>query len=84
MLVGGQRNAPDALPPGMTRYPLFRRLGEPRGWPGRVHISCFDPRTVHPVASCYTYYAIPARLVIPMRAAKHVSLSRLSLSVVEY
>ena len=45
--------------------------------------SCFDPWTVHPVASCHTYYAIPARLVIPMRAVKHDSLSRLTLSVVE-
>jgi len=55
---GGQRHAPAALPPGKTRYPLYRRLGGPRtgldGWgkfgpppPG------FDPRTVHPVASRY-------------------------------
>jgi hypothetical protein len=28
--MGGQRNALAALPPGMTRYPLYRRLGEPR------------------------------------------------------
>ena len=27
MRVGGQRNAPAALPPGKTRYPLYRRLG---------------------------------------------------------
>jgi hypothetical protein len=26
MGVGGQRHAPAALPPGMTRYPLYRRL----------------------------------------------------------
>jgi hypothetical protein len=24
-----------ALPPGKTRYPLYRRLGGRRGWPGR-------------------------------------------------
>ena len=29
--MGGQRQAPAALPPGMTRYPLYRRLGEPQG-----------------------------------------------------
>jgi hypothetical protein len=29
--VGGQRHAPAALPPGMTRYPLYRRLGRPQG-----------------------------------------------------
>jgi hypothetical protein len=25
--VGGQHHAPTALPPGKTRYPLYRRLG---------------------------------------------------------
>ena len=27
MGVGGQRHAPAALPPGKTRYPLYRMLG---------------------------------------------------------
>jgi hypothetical protein len=27
--VGGQRHAPAALPPGATRYPLYRRMGGP-------------------------------------------------------
>jgi hypothetical protein len=56
--VGGQLHAPDSLPPGMTRYPLYRRLGRPQGRSGRVlKISPppgFDPRTVQPVASRYT------------------------------
>ena len=34
--VGGQRHAPAALPPGKTRYPLYRRLGGPQGRYGRV------------------------------------------------
>ena len=35
--VGGQRNAKAALPPGgVTRYPLYRRLGGPQGRYGRV------------------------------------------------
>ena len=34
--VGGQRHAPAALPPGKTRYPLYRRLGGPHGRPGVV------------------------------------------------
>jgi hypothetical protein len=34
--VGGQRHAPAALPPGKTRYPLYRELGGPQGWSGRV------------------------------------------------
>jgi hypothetical protein len=61
MGAGGQRHAPAALPPEMTRYPLCRRLGRPQGRSGRVlKISPppgFDPRTVQPVASRYTDYA---------------------------
>jgi hypothetical protein len=34
--VGGQHHAPAALPPGKTRYPLYRRLGGPQGRSGRV------------------------------------------------
>ena len=56
--VGGQHHAPAALSPGKPRYPLYRRLGGPRGWSGRARkISAppgFDPRTVQPVASRYT------------------------------
>jgi hypothetical protein len=55
MGMGGQRHAPTALPPGKTRYPLYRRLGGAKGRSGRVRkISPppgFDRRTVHPVAS---------------------------------
>jgi hypothetical protein len=67
MGVGGQRHAPAALPPGMTRYPLSRRLGRPQGRSGRVlKISPppqFETRTDQLVASRYTDYAIPAREV---------------------
>ena len=55
---GGQRHALAALPLGKTRYPLYRRLGEPQGWSGQVwKISPpmgFDRRTVLPVACHYT------------------------------
>ena len=34
--AGGQRHALAALPPGKTRYPLYRRLGGPQGRSGRV------------------------------------------------
>jgi len=64
-LEGGEGSAarPDrTLPPGKTRYPLYRRLGGPQGWSEQVRkISPppeFDPRTVQPVASRYTDYAI--------------------------
>jgi hypothetical protein len=51
-------------PPGKTRYPLYRRLGGPQGQYGQVwKISLqpgLDPRTLQPVASRYTDWAIPA------------------------
>ena len=53
-----------SLPPGKTRYPLHRRLGGSQGRSGQVRkISPppgFDPRTVPPVASRYTDWAIAA------------------------
>jgi hypothetical protein len=62
--VGGKRHAQPALPWRKTRYPLRMRLGGPQGRSGRVRkISpppAFDPRTVQPVTSRCTDYAIPA------------------------
>jgi len=62
--VGGQRHAPAALPPGKTRYPLYKRLGRPQGWSGQVQKTSpppeFDPWTIQPVASHNTNCAIPA------------------------
>ena len=59
MEVGGQRHASAALPPGTTRYPLYRKLGGPKGRFGQVRKisppAGIDPRTVQPVASRYTY-----------------------------
>ena len=56
--VGGQRHAPDALPPGNNRYPLYNRLGGPLGRSGRLRkippSPGFDPRTVQAVTSRYT------------------------------
>ena len=55
---------PGRFTPGKgTRYPLYRRLGTPQCRSGRVQkISsprAFGPRTVQPVASRYTDWAIP-------------------------
>jgi hypothetical protein len=62
--VGVQRHAPAALTSGKTRYPLYGRLGGPRGWSGSVrNISPprgFDPRTVEAAAGRYIDWAIPA------------------------
>jgi hypothetical protein len=62
---GGRSTRSGRFTPGkVTWYPLYRRLGGPQGRrSGRVRkISLpagFDPRTVQPVASRYTDYAIP-------------------------
>jgi hypothetical protein len=67
MGVGGQRHAPAALPPEMTRYPLYRRLRRPQGQSGRVlkirPPTVFDPRTVQLIVSRYKDYAIPAHSI---------------------
>jgi hypothetical protein len=45
-----------------TRYPLHKKLGEPQGRSGQVRKGStppgFDTRTVQPVASRYTGWAI--------------------------
>jgi hypothetical protein len=60
-----ERHAPAALPPGKTRYPLYRRLGRPQGRSGRMRIQSpprgFDPRIVQPVA-----VAVPTELSRPV------------------
>jgi hypothetical protein len=62
---GWSTTRPGRFIPGKeNRYPLRRRLREPQGRSGQVRkISPplgFDPRTVQPVASRYTYWAISA------------------------
>jgi len=63
-LEGGEGSASrpgHSLPPGNTRYPLYRRLGGPQGRSGQVQkISPppgFNPQTTQPIASHYTDYA---------------------------
>jgi hypothetical protein len=69
MGVGGQRHAPAALPPG--KKPDTHCMG---GWVGRRAgldrcvksrlPPVFDPQTVQPVASRYTYWAIAAHRLL--------------------
>jgi hypothetical protein len=61
-LEGGEESASrpgHPLPPGKTLYQLYRRLGGLQGRSGQVRnistLRGFDPRTVQPVASRYTY-----------------------------
>ena len=50
-----------------TRYPLYKRPGGPQGRSGRVRKTSippgFHPWTVHPLASRYTDYSIPAHRI---------------------
>jgi len=68
MGVGGQCHTPATLPPGKTQYPLYRRLGGPQGWSGRVwkilHPPGFSPQTVQPIVSRYTNRAILAHCTL--------------------
>ena len=65
-LEGGEWSAARpgrTLPPGKTRYPLYRRLGGPQGRSGRAETLAppgFNPRTVHPVVSRYIDWATRA------------------------
>jgi len=63
MGVGGKRHASADLPPGQTRYLFYRRQSGPQGRSGEVRkispLLGFDLRTVQPVASHYTDWAIP-------------------------
>jgi len=74
--VGGKRNAPTALLPEKTRYPLYTRLGGPQSRSGQVrkisHSPGFDPRTAQPVASRYTDWAIPAHTPPPSAEVKEL------------
>ena len=71
MRVGGQRHTPAALPLGNTRYPLYRRLGAPQGRFGRVRKISPPYRTVRPVASRCTDWAIPAHYFACIKCIKH-------------
>ena len=59
-LEGGECSAARpgrTLPPGKTRYPLYRRLGGPQGRSGRAENlvpTGIRSRTVQPVVSRYT------------------------------
>ena len=61
---GWLRRASAVLPPGNTRYPLYRRQANIRGRSGRYGkyraVPEFDHRTIQPLTIRYTDYAIPA------------------------
>ena len=57
------------LPPGKTRYPLYKRLGRPQGRSGRAKNlapSGFDLRSVQPVAQSLYRLSYPAHSIYPV------------------
>ena len=63
MGVGGQHHAPAALPPGKDPVPIVQEAGWAPGpvWTDAENLAptpVFDPRTVQPVASRYTDWAV--------------------------
>ena len=74
MGLGGQRHVPAALPPGKTRYPLYGRLGGPRGRSGLVRK--FSPPTGirSPDRPARSSVAIPTELSQPTAKLATVSI----------
>ena len=64
--TGWLKRQPGRFTLGMTRYPFYRRLGGPKGqsgWVRKILLPLvFDPRTVQPIASRYTDWAVPAHI----------------------
>ena len=64
MGVGGQHHAPAAFIPRKDPVPIVQEAGWATGpvWTGAENLAppAFDPRTVQPVASRYTDYAVLA------------------------
>ena len=83
-LEGGEWSAARpgrTLPPGKTRYPLYRRLGGPQGQSGRAEDLAppgFDPRTIQSIVSHYTDWATwPAVLffIMPKNAPRKIHIN---------
>jgi len=75
--VGSASHPGRLLPPGKTRYPLYRRLSGPQGRSAQVRkISPppgFDPRTIKFVASRYTDCATGPTLICIRSSSKFLS-----------
>jgi len=75
--VGAQRHAPAAIAPGKFPVPIVQEAGCPQGpfWIGEKNLAppTFDPRTVQPVASRYTNWAIPAPKIVKfLHFSRHI------------
>ena len=92
MGVGSQHHAPAALlPEKKTRYPFYRRLGRSQGRStSRENLTPspgFDPRTVQPVASRYTDWAILAHsalMVYMQKRNRRMDMTKVTCNFREY
>ena len=67
---GWSKRRPGRFTPGKVP-PLYRSLGGPQGWSEKSHPPPgFDPRTVQPVASRYTDWAIAVHLTCTVQTKK--------------
>ena len=60
----GQRHAPAALPPGKTRYPLYRKLGGPQGRSGWVLYLIMLRVFLTIYVSLFTWFALYSRAIL--------------------
>jgi len=67
MGMDDEHHTPAALPQGKNQYPLYRRLGRPQGWSGRVRKNSppqgFDPRVFQLLTSRCINCAIQAHKI---------------------
>ena len=88
--MGGQRHAPAALPPGKTRYPLYRRLGVHEYRSGQVRKMSSPPTEIRfpyrPVRSksVYRLTTLPLILILilPVRSKSLYRLTTLPLILI--
>ena len=73
------------FPPGKTRYPLYRRLGGPRGRSGRAENlvpTGIRFRTVQPIAQSLYRLSYPAHIIIIIIISSSSSSS--SIFIIEF
>ena len=73
------------LPPGKTRYPLYRKLGGPQGRSGRAENLAptgFDLRTVQPIVNRFTDWATRPTFVYVVSCFYKINTYRMQLLVI--
>ena len=87
--VGGQCHTPATFNLGKeTWYPLYGRVRWPQGWYGWVQkispLPGFNPQTIRPAVSCYTYYAVHVCSVLSHISKSSITDSTTALNVAKF